>query len=318
MKKALKATLSLLFALCFGALAAGCGVRNGKPQTPPAADGGTSQNPPAEEGGQKPPAEEGGSAVNRGYYAPITATAGDALLGQLHDLIVTTHTRYTSYADCKTTELVIQSDKGKAANTVMDFYTQEDIAAPWAGGQNAGTWNREHVWCKSLSNGLWKGSEVGGGSDLHHIRPSEVRLNATRGNHKFGKTSGGGPAYFIGSDGSKKYQGGRVDGDTFEPLDKVKGDVARIVMYVYAHYNTYENVHGTTDGSGYSYYFGTLDFTFVMSAPSESAAIALLLQWHAADPVDEVERARNDAVYSIQGNRNPFIDHPEYVTAIWG
>ena len=262
---------------------------------------------------------DGGSEVGGdGYYASITASAGGALLGQLHDLITTTHTHYTSYADCKTTELVVRTDKGREENTVMDFYTQESIPSPWAGGQNAGTWNREHVWCKSLSGGLWNEDEVGGGSDMHHIRPSEVRLTATRGNHKFGEASGGGLAYFIGSDGSKKYVGGKVDGGTFEPLDKVKGDVARIVMYVYAHYNTYGNVYGTTDGSGYAYYFGTLNFTQITSAASESEAIGLLLRWHAADPVDEIETARNDAVFAIQGNRNPFVDHPEYAAAIWG
>ena len=77
-------------------------------------------------------------------------------------------------------------------------------------------------------------------------------------------------------------------------------------------------MHGTTDGGGYDYYFGTLNFTQITSAASESAAIEMLLRWHAADPVDGVETARNEAVFQIQGNRNPFIDHPEYAAAIWG
>ena len=257
---------------------------------------------------------------NAEYYSAITATSGDALLGQIHDLITTTHTKYTSYDDCRTSSIVILTDKGSAADTIMEFYTQEDIAAPWGSGAN-GTWNREHVWCQSLSNGLWtnvNNSTRSGGTDLHHIRPSEVQLNATRGNNKYGEVTDGTPAYYKSVIGANLYLGGYFKGKAeFEPLDKVKGDIARIVMYVYTHYNTYANVHGTTNGAGQSSCFGTLKFTDVMAPATESNAIRLLLQWNALDPVDEIEIARNDAVYAIQGNRNPFIDHPEYANAIW-
>lgn len=254
------------------------------------------------------------------YYAPITATGGDALLGQIHDLITATHRKYTSYEDCKNLSYVTKTDKGTAEDMLIDFYTQQNISMTWDGTRQ-GTWNREHVWCKSLSNGLWKNGNVGAGSDLHHIRPSEYQLNATRGNLKFGEFADSDRAivaYFIDADGTRKYQGGLYTGSKFEPLDEVKGDVARIVMYVYAHYNTFANVHGTTNGGGESAYFGSLDFTHVIAASSEAAAIELLVEWNKADPVDEIEIARNDAVYDIQGNRNPFIDHPEYVQAVWG
>ena len=99
-------------------------------------------------------------------------------------------------------------------------------------------------------------------------------------------------------------------------MDEVKGDVARIVMYVYTHYNTYKNVYGTTNGKGS--YFGTLNFTHIMSPTDEKEAIALLLKWNKEDEVDPIETLRNEEVYKIQGNRNPFIDHPEYADAIWG
>lgn len=98
------------------------------------------------------------------------------------------------------------------------------------------------------------------------------------------------------------------------PLDNVKGDAARIVMYVYTHYNSTSKVYGTVDSRG----SGPLSFTNIMAPSSESAAIELLLEWNELDPVDEIERTRNEAVYDIQGNRNPFIDHPEYASAIWG
>lgn len=248
------------------------------------------------------------------YYAGIDSTAGEALLGDLHDLITTTHKKYTTYDDCSTPSIVKQTDAGSNSSSVMEFYTQLDIASSWGGGK-VGTWNREHVWCQSRSNGLW--GKSGGGSDLHHIRPSESSLNSTRGNHKFGEVTGGTAAYYHATSNPKYAVGGYVASDVFEPLDQVKGDVARIVMYVYTHYNTYSNVGGTTNGSGKAS-FGTLKFTNIVSANNEEGAIDLLLRWNQEDPVDSIETSRNDAVYGIQGNRNPFIDHPEYAEAIWG
>ncbi len=249
------------------------------------------------------------------YYSSITAKSGNELLGQVHDLITKTHREYTSYSDCKNSSMVVKTDKGSSSKYVMDFYTQTDMSSSWGSGK-IGTWNREHVWCQSLSNGMW--GENGAGSDMHHIRPTESGLNSTRGSNKFGKVNGGSAAYLKDINGTKKHIGGYRGGGTFEPLDNVKGDVARIVMYVYTHYNTYENVYGTTNGNGNGGYFGTLKFTNIVSASSESKAIEMLINWSAQDPVDSIETARNEAVYTIQGNRNPFIDHPEYAKAIWG
>lgn len=238
------------------------------------------------------------------YYSGITATGGTALLGQLHDLITKTHKRYTSYNDCKDASIVKLIDPAPNGK-ILDFYTQDSLNGSWDG-----TWNREHVWCKSLSNGLWK--ESGGGSDLHHIRPSESTLNSTRGNNKFGIVEGGKEA----KNRLTGTVGGYVSGSVFEPLDKVKGDVARIVFYMYTHYNTYSNVGGTTNGSGNAS-FGTLRFTMVCSARNEEAAIRMLLEWNKMDPVDDVERTRNEEVFKIQGNRNPFIDDETYAEKIW-
>lgn len=249
------------------------------------------------------------------YYSSITAVGGKALLGQLHDLITSTHEKYTSYSDCKNPSTILKTDPGTNGN-VMEFYSQANISSKWGGG-NQGTWNREHVWCQSLSNGMW--GQSGGGSDLHHIRPVESGLNSARGNNKYGIVSSHNTkteVYYEDSSNKNVALGGYNANGTFEPLDNVKGDVARIVMYVYTHYNTYSNVGGTTNGNG-SATFGTLNFRNVVSASSESAAIALLLEWNELDPVDDIERTRNDAVYAIQGNRNPFIDNPNYANLIW-
>lgn len=255
------------------------------------------------------------TATAGSYYSGITATGGTALLGQLHDLITTTHTKYTSYSDCKDSAKVSETDAGSKSGKVMEFYSQADISSSWGGGKQ-GTWNREHVWCQSLSGGLW--GESGGGSDMHHIRPVETGLNSARGNKKFAELNGTGKAVHYEDASNKPVAlGGYTGSNKFEPINKVKGDVARIVMYVYTHYNNYSNVNGTTNGKG-SVKFGTLKFTNVVSASNEYAAIDLLLKWNEQDPVDDIERARNDAVYKIQGNRNPFVDNSDYAEMIWG
>lgn len=253
------------------------------------------------------------------YYSSITALGGEQLLGQLHDLITTTHKTYTSYNDCKTPATVLKTDGGSSSKYVMEFYSQADISSTWGGGKQ-GTWNREHVWCQSLSSGLWGTS--GGGSDLHHIRPVETSLNSTRGNNRYGELYSREEfkKYYKDSSKNNVAPGGYSNdsADIFEPLDNVKGDVARIVMYMYTHYNTCKNVGGTTNGSGNSSYFGTLKFTNVVNANTEAEAIAMLLKWNKQDPVDAIERKRNDAIFEIQGNRNPFIDNENYAEMIWG
>ncbi|HNX16627.1 MAG TPA: endonuclease [Bacilli bacterium] len=254
------------------------------------------------------------------YYNGITATSGTSLMGQLHDLITTTHKTYTTYSDCSNATTVYATDPGTSSSYVRDFYTQNNIAKAWGSGA-VGTWNREHVWCQSLSNSLWGTS--GGGSDLHHLRPLESTLNSTRNNNPYGDVTPNDSTtvkYAKNTSGSyiTAYPGGYLSGGVWEPIDSVKGDVARILMYTYVHYSKYSNVSGSTNGSGSSSYFGTLNITSVVSANSASAAWSLLLNWNSLDPIDASERTRNEAVAKFQGNRNPFIDNSTYADAIWG
>lgn len=250
------------------------------------------------------------------YYDGITATSGTQLLGQIHDLITTTHHKYTTYDDNKVPDYIYATDGNpNNSNAIIEFYTQYDIAKSWAGGVT-GTWNREHVWPQSLSNGMW--GESNGGADMHHIRPTESTINSTRGNALFGVVATHNSSTLKYSRDIEKNDlapGGWLSGGVFEPLDFVKGDVARIIMYVYTHYNTYVNVGGTTNGSGGS--FGTLPITNVISG-STSSAWELLLDWNGFDPVDAKEIRRNNQVATYQGNRNPFIDNEDFADAIWG
>lgn len=281
-------SLSIVAALCLGLAPVVCAQQNANAATVPAYSG--------------------------TYYKGITATSGDALLGQLHDLIVTTHNYYTSYSDCKTKSIL--SDPGSKSGTVLEFYTHDDITeTKW---DVSGGWNREHVWPKSLSNNLWKDVSSGtrnGGTDLHHIRPSEKDLNNARGNCLYGEVSGGTAQYASGTGTLGGYRSGSNTNGVFEPLDNVKGDVARIIMYVYTHYNSASIVHGTADCSAAH---GSLPITDVISKDTSDEAWTMLLDWNKNDPVDDIERFRNNAVYDIQGNRNPFIDNEKYANAIWG
>jgi endonuclease I len=255
------------------------------------------------------------------YYNGITATSGEPLLGQLHDLITTTHSTYTSYSDCSNPTYVYATDGNpNDANYDYEFYSQANIASTWGAGAQ-GTWNREHVWCQSLASGLW--GKSGGGSDMHHIRPVESGLNTARNNSPFGIVTPHNSStakYYEDTNNNNVAIGGYKTGDVFEPLDFVKGDVARIIMYLYTHYNTYSNVGGTTNGSGSSSFFGTLNITNIVytSAGTADAAWDQLIDWHEADPVDAKETRRNEACAKYQGNRNPFIDNATYANAIWG
>lgn len=255
------------------------------------------------------------------YYSGITATSGANLLGQLHDLLCTTHKTFTTYDDCKTANYVYATDPGTSSSYVRDFYTQKNIAKAWGSGAT-GTWNREHVWCQSLSSSLW--GTTGGGSDLHHLRPTECTLNSTRNNNPYGVVASHTSStmkYSKNTSSSQLYLGGYLSSGVFEPLDGVKGDVARILMYTYTHYTSYSKLTGaSTNGSGSSSYYGSLDITKVVytSTGTAAASWALLLKWNTADPVDSVETTRNNAAAKYQGNRNPFIDNSSYANAIWG
>ncbi len=251
------------------------------------------------------------------YYSGITATEDTALLGQLHDLITRTHKTYTSYKGLNS--IFPKSDPGLDGKGFVEFYTHETITTGF--GSAPGVGNKEHVWPKSLSkqsngNNLWETS--GAGADLLHIRPTEYTTNNLRNNDKYGEVTGG-----TAVNSKAGHLAGYHTGGVFEPNDNVKGDVARIVMYVYTHYNTYSNSsvfgsYASTNGSGSSSYFGKLTFTQIMSASNEAAAIDLLLEWNELDEVDDIERTRNNVAFDEQGNRNPFIDHPEFASAIWG
>lgn len=268
------------------------------------------------------------------YYNDITATSGKQLAGQLHDLITSTHRYYTSYDDNGKNLYQQKTDQyyengSKVSGYIYEFYSGVKWPNAWAAtaGNTSGGYNREHCWCQSLSGGLW--GETGGGADMHHLRPVEVRLNSTRGNNLYGEISNRNTNKVYAKYGTNETyaHGGYYYGGVFEPLDSKKGDVARIILYTYIHYNSYSvtslfGSYASTNGNGSSSYFKSslLPLTNIVktSAGTEAKALELMLKWNSDDPVDDIERRRNEQVAVYQGNRNPFIDNSSYADAIWG
>lgn len=267
------------------------------------------------------------------YYQDITAASGKPLAGQLHDLITSTHRTYSTYDDNGKNGYQNQADRYYENGSPVNGYIYEFYSGvKWPDGwypdakDTRGGYNREHVWCQSHSTGLW--GTTGGGADMHHIRPSETRLNSARGNNPFGEIANreSHKTYAKFSNDLTYALGGYVSGGTFEPLDNKKGDVARIVLYLYLHYNSYSvsplfDGYASTNGDkSNSSYFATtlLPLTNITANNTEEDALKMLLRWNLSDPVDDIERRRNDKVASYQGNRNPFIDNSNYAELIWG
>ncbi|PJE97223.1 ribonuclease [Streptomyces carminius] len=224
------------------------------------------------------------------YYQAVAGKSGPALRSALHALISEQSTlSYRQVWDAlKTTD----EDPADPASVVL-LYTGRSQSKNTHGG-GADEWNREHVWAKSHGG---FGTATGPGTDLHHLRPTDASVNSTRGNKDF--DNGGTP---VG-----EAPGNRTDADSFEPRDAVKGDVARMIFYMAVRYD---------GGDGHP----DLELNEQVSNGSVPlhGRLSVLKQWHQQDPPDAFEERRNQLIHDrYQHNRNPFIDHPEWVTALW-
>ena len=168
-------------------------------------------------------------------------------------------------------------------------------------------YNREHAFPKS-----WFGGKVEPmNSDAHHIFASDGYVNGKRSNWPFGEVS---ESVFVSRNGSKlgfSSRASNYNGKVFEPIDEFKGDFARAYFYMATRYqdviHRWEKNSMTSD----AVLDGSKDRVF------EPWMLVTLIRWHKNDPVSLKERERNQAVYLFQGNRNPYVDHPEFVEQIW-
>jgi endonuclease I len=235
-----------------------------------------------------------------GYYDSAEGLSGEALKSALHE-IIDDHTEfpYTS-TSTDTWDILKETDQDPSnPDNVILFYTDWSVNGDQEYNSGSG-WSREHVWAKSHGD---FGTTIGPGTDAHNLKPCDISLNSARGNLDFDE---GGTQYIDGDGATNNYS----DSDSWEPWDDVKGDVARIIFYMATRY---EGDNGEPD-------LEVVDY--VNSSPDGEplhGKLSTLYQWNLDDPVSTFEMHRNDVIYEdFQGNRNPYIDHPEYVTYIWG
>lgn len=184
------------------------------------------------------------------------------------------------------------------SNCTFTFGTHQDRGS--GGTSECQLFNREH----SMPNS-WFNKKYPMYSDLYHMYPTDKFVNNERGNNPFGETSSPTKTYGNGSKlGNSTFAG--YTGTVFEPIDEYKGDFARTYFYMVTAYQDSVVTWVSSQLAGNKY-------------PALSAwSVNLFLKWNAQDPVSTKETNRNNAVYGIQKNRNPFIDHPELAEYIWG
>lgn len=235
------------------------------------------------------------TVVYESYYSGAEELLGEALKAFLHNLI-DDHTMRT-YSQVSEDLKITDLDPNNSNNIIL-LYSGASIDKNYRCSSScpSDSWNKEHVWPRSTGD---FGTGDTPGTDLHALRPTYVPINSARGNKDF---DNGGTEIFFNSISSGSY----TDSDSFEPRDEVKGDVARMIFYMAVRY---EGDDGYADLE--------IDEIIGDGAPT-IGILSVLLQWHIDDPVDDFELNRNNAIYAIQNNRNPFIDHPEFVDYIWG
>ncbi len=224
-------------------------------------------------------------------YELLSSLSASELEDALQMLMKSTHKYISSYSNCR--DYAVRTDCENENGKIILLYTSYEATYSQYAGSGSNGWNREHVWPKSLG----ANNTNGGGADLHHIRPDDYETNADRGNKRFGEVSGGTTSMSVLTDSNgNRVAGGTYNSSYFEPNDNAKGDVARIILYMYVRYASEWGCDSVTE------VFQSVD---------------VLLEWCALDPVDTWEMGRNEVVYAIQGNRNVFIDYPEYAWLIF-
>jgi endonuclease I len=247
--------------------------------------------------------------IPAGYYDSATGT-NYALKTQLYN-ITKGHTDngygglYTTYQSSDVDHFY-END-----GTVLDMYSENPSGTdPYnystGSTQRCGNYstegdcyNREHIIPQSTFN-----SSAPMVSDAHFITPTDGKVNGQRSNYPHGTV---GSVTWTSLNGSKLGSSSMAgySGTVFEPIDEFKGDIARMYFYFATRY---EN---TVSGYSYPMFDGSSNQVFT------TAFLNMLLTWNNQDPVSAREIERNNGVYSFQNNRNPYIDHPEYVQQIW-
>jgi endonuclease I/PKD repeat protein len=265
-------------------------------------------------------------AVPANYYATIDGATPATLRSSLH-AIIDDHTRipYTSTATDTWNVLEAADEDPNNSGRVLDIYLNASYQK-WGAGNT--DYNREHSWAKSYGfpNDVSTNYPY---TDCHHLFISNDSYNSARNNKPYGTAGGTGTEYVtevnngVGG-GSGTYPGWSnwANPTYWETWWDRRGDVARALFYMDVRYEG--GTHGVT-GAAEPDLILTDNLTLITNSntgANESVAymglLSVLLQWSQDDPVDSKEILHNDVVYNFQGNRNPFVDHPEWISCVFG
>jgi endonuclease I len=246
------------------------------------------------------------AAEPAGYYASAAGLTGTAFRNALHAVIRNGHVA-VGYGNSDEAMLVTDQSPTDSTRVVLLYSRRNELKTYFIGNGNPTPpnslgWNREHQWPNSL--GIDDAEPLY--SDLFNLRPADETVNNDRGNLPYDEsTTGTGYQNPAHAEAPLCTQ----DADSWEPPAEVKGDIARSMFYMDLRY----------DGDpGETNLQLTDNMALITTTNAYMGKLSTLLVWHFIDPVSDAERTRNDAVYGYQHNRNPFIDHPEWVEAIFG
>ncbi len=234
------------------------------------------------------------------YYTSIDGVKGGATLKDALYNLIRVHERISyGSGSASTWGAFYSTDRDPVTNRVYDMYSPE---VRYFGDKGAAIsdMNIEH----SVAKSWWGGGKNDAYCDLHHLNPSDADANSRKGNYPLAELESVSWDNGVTFVGKATINGSSVN--AFEPCDEYKGDFARTYMYMFTCYQnlTYQYTWMNYENSTYP--------TF------KPWAVELLLKWHKQDPVSAKEVARNNAVYSIQGNRNPYVDYPQLADYVWG
>lgn len=225
----------------------------------------------------------------QGYYTLAQGKTGQALLSALHGIIY----KHTDLGYNGAREVMFgKVDDYDNNDTVECVYTgREATRIDGTGAAKNANMNTEHTWPQSL------GAEGSAKADLHHLFPTDIDTNGARSSYPFGDVAKTIKTFPTLDSTGESVLGTDAQGhQVFEPRDSHKGNVARALLYFYTCYSV-----GTR---------GSLNLKNFQLEKN------VLVKWSKLDPVDQEEQDRNDRVFAAQGNRNPYIDHPEWVEAV--
>lgn len=241
--------------------------------------------------------------IPSGYYNSAQGLTGTALKTALHNII----DNHTTVSYSSLWNYFEDTDK-KSNGKVWDMYSDNPVGTPpyvftfssdQCGSYNseADCYNREHTWPQS-----WFNSATAPSSDLFHVYPTDGYVNNIRSNYPYGEVN---IASWTSQNGSKLGSSASAgySSTVFEPIDEYKGDLARTYFYMSTRYQGEDGSWSTS---------GATNKSVILQWQ-----VDLLLSWHHQDPVSAKETSRNNAVYQIQNNRNPYIDNPQWVDSIW-